>query len=450
MPMQLGADLAEGRWSMDVVDVWTGRRASALRAALRMSNESFAGHLGAAVRTVAQWDAKPDTVLSPTMQAVLDRAFEQASESARSRLALLCDATATVLAGPTGHAVPQLAAGAVDITGSARESASDAALRVARISDAVDSIRNQLIATARRYSHRPPISVFADAREVRNLAYRLAERTHRPSELVDLYVVAGDANALMSSIAFDLGHWDAARTLAESGTSYADLAGHASLEAWTWGLQATLANWRQDIAAATAAFERGMAVAPEGAPRFRLRYIAARTMSAAADRTAVERLITAGQLDRKAAHGARDEFAHEIGGEFAFDDARAAACEAAAWLQLAQGERAEAEASHALQLYSDLQASARPFSPVNGLRIDVSAARVLRRDLDGARDALRPVLELEPARRNAALAGRMTAVKARLSSPEWTRTPSAIDLVEEIHTWASATAAGHQNVDNVS
>jgi DNA-binding transcriptional regulator YiaG len=29
-----------------VVDTWTGARAAALRAALRMSNESFAEHLG--------------------------------------------------------------------------------------------------------------------------------------------------------------------------------------------------------------------------------------------------------------------------------------------------------------------------------------------------------------------------------------------------------------------
>lgn len=38
---------------MDVVAAWTGRRADTLRQALRMTNETFAEHLGVAVRTVA-------------------------------------------------------------------------------------------------------------------------------------------------------------------------------------------------------------------------------------------------------------------------------------------------------------------------------------------------------------------------------------------------------------
>ena len=76
---------------MDVVDRWTGRRAATLRAALRLTNEAFAEHLGAGVRTVANWEAKPDLVLSPAMQEVLDAAYEQASPAARQRFALLID-----------------------------------------------------------------------------------------------------------------------------------------------------------------------------------------------------------------------------------------------------------------------------------------------------------------------------------------------------------------------
>ena len=43
---------------MDVVASWTGGRADALRQALRMTNETFAAHLGVAVRTVANWRAQ--------------------------------------------------------------------------------------------------------------------------------------------------------------------------------------------------------------------------------------------------------------------------------------------------------------------------------------------------------------------------------------------------------
>ncbi|MEV8374312.1 hypothetical protein AB0P21_16330 [Kribbella sp. NPDC056861] len=79
---------------MDVVDLWTGRRASALRASLRMTNEAFAAHLGAAVRTVATWEAKPDMVLSATMQEVLDSALKSAGEDVHRRFAMILGDTA--------------------------------------------------------------------------------------------------------------------------------------------------------------------------------------------------------------------------------------------------------------------------------------------------------------------------------------------------------------------
>ena len=54
----------------DIVVTWTGRHADALRQSLRMTNETFAEHLGIAVRTVAYWRARPDVV--PTVDIAAD------------------------------------------------------------------------------------------------------------------------------------------------------------------------------------------------------------------------------------------------------------------------------------------------------------------------------------------------------------------------------------------
>ena len=70
---------------MDVVASWTGSRADALRRALRMTNESFAGHLGVAVRTVAYWRERADVIPRPAMQEILDTALDRAPASARSQ-----------------------------------------------------------------------------------------------------------------------------------------------------------------------------------------------------------------------------------------------------------------------------------------------------------------------------------------------------------------------------
>ncbi|MFI7116880.1 NUDIX domain-containing protein [Amycolatopsis sp. NPDC049868] len=76
---------------LEFVNEWTGRTACALQAALRMSNEGFAQHLGVAKRTVAAWHSKPDVTPRSEMQDALDTAFERASDSAKARFKRLIE-----------------------------------------------------------------------------------------------------------------------------------------------------------------------------------------------------------------------------------------------------------------------------------------------------------------------------------------------------------------------
>ena len=69
---------------MQVTTTWTGSRADALRQAMGMTNESFADHLGIAVRTVAYWRKRPDMLPQRQMQEILDTAFERATVAPRT------------------------------------------------------------------------------------------------------------------------------------------------------------------------------------------------------------------------------------------------------------------------------------------------------------------------------------------------------------------------------
>lgn len=69
-----------------------------------MTNEAFAGHLGAAVRTVATWEAKPDMVLSAAMQEVLDSALRGADEAVQRRFAMILNDS-----GDIGTGAPRVA-----------------------------------------------------------------------------------------------------------------------------------------------------------------------------------------------------------------------------------------------------------------------------------------------------------------------------------------------------
>jgi hypothetical protein len=88
--------------AMEVVEVWTGRTASCLRSALRMTNEEFAQRLGTAVRTVAKWNAEPDLIPVPVLQRALDTMLTAAPADAKDRFALLSTggAPATVDSSP--------------------------------------------------------------------------------------------------------------------------------------------------------------------------------------------------------------------------------------------------------------------------------------------------------------------------------------------------------------
>lgn len=56
---------------------WHGREATALQAALRMTQEAFAEHLGVSVRSVASWKSKPSIVPTNEIQEALDTAYQR-------------------------------------------------------------------------------------------------------------------------------------------------------------------------------------------------------------------------------------------------------------------------------------------------------------------------------------------------------------------------------------
>jgi 8-oxo-dGTP diphosphatase len=78
---------------------WTGRDATALRTALRLTTEAFAVKLAVSVRTVAGWAEKPGTVPRAAVQRKLDDAYAAAASHERARFA--------ELASPEGPTAPQ-------------------------------------------------------------------------------------------------------------------------------------------------------------------------------------------------------------------------------------------------------------------------------------------------------------------------------------------------------
>ncbi|WP_428963113.1 hypothetical protein [Micromonospora fluostatini] len=107
---------------MAAVTTWTGRDATALRQASRMSVTAFAEHLGAARRTVAKWSSQGDGVVPRAdMQAALDTVLARATPGVRARFDAL---RATGTSGAPMSTTPPRSGTAAD-TGEDRHGGSD-------------------------------------------------------------------------------------------------------------------------------------------------------------------------------------------------------------------------------------------------------------------------------------------------------------------------------------
>ncbi|HEY9475002.1 MAG TPA: hypothetical protein VIS06_14260, partial [Mycobacteriales bacterium] len=322
----------------------------------------------------------------------------------------------------------------------ADESAEHAMMSDAQIGEStLEQLRGDVLRIARGYSLRPLPDVFRAARQTRDIAMRLIDRTHRLAQLADLYVITGQSCGLLATAAFEMGYWDAAARFAGSAHTYGDLAGHKGLRAWALGLHAIIANWQGHPDEALNLLGDGLRQAPAGTATVRLRCIEARSRSLLADRDGTTSALHTAEQARTTDF--RDDLHDEIGGEFGFGAARQAFCAGSAYIGLRDGAAAEEHAQRALTLYASAPAGERAYSAENGARIDLGTARLLRGDLDGAREALAPVLALPPVHRVVVLTGRLGQARTLLAGEAFTGSRVARQLDGEIHQFSADTAA---------
>jgi hypothetical protein len=377
---------------------------------------------------VAYWRKQTNRRLPDLAQQVLAQALDSSPEAVRERFDGL-------LASRPGRPPGTLD---VAVDAAAAEADADQLCLATEVNpESIDLLWEQSAEVARA-ANRTAFEIFTAARRVRCCALEMAKHAHRPGTLADLYVISGQATALMASTAFDLNRWDASASLAKSAVAHADLAGHASLQSWTLGLAALLANWRNEPDTALNHFFRGLQIAPPGTPRVRLRYIASRSYALLGDESSVGGVLAQARRDQDDAENHGDSLSDETGGEFAFSRARAAGCAAAAWLDLSRGDEAQEAAQQALSELTALPPGRQSLSQVNGVRIDMATARLLKRDLDGAAAVIRQVLSLPLSLRNMSLSGRLDRTRSVLASPCWVGDAQARHLNESIGAWLAA------------
>ncbi|MTD57145.1 hypothetical protein [Amycolatopsis pithecellobii] len=291
---------------------------------------------------------------------------------------------------------------------------------------------------ARAYYVTPPLEMLTELVQLRDTVYDQLDRTHKPRQQAELYLLAGQVCGLLSSVSWDLGNADVAEEQARAAHTYGNVIDHPSLQAWARALQVTVALWRRPRRAVSIAAS-ALDTAPAGTASVRLHSVHARALAliGARDEAQAELDSAATELDR----AGEDSFLDEIGGELAFDRSRAALCGGAVFVALGDGQRAESEASRALALFDQMPEAQRWGAGALGARVDLATARTLHGDLAGAQEALGPVFELDPARRTEAIAQRLHGLGRLLGTTRYRGAVEAGPIGEAIEDFTAASLA---------
>ncbi|MFE7745079.1 XRE family transcriptional regulator [Nocardia sp. NPDC057455] len=303
----------------------------------------------------------------------------------------------------------------------------------------LEQLDADVVRIANDYVRIPPVPMMVDMVRVRRRVYRLLEGHQRPADTGHLYLLAGTLSGLLANASTDLGHYDAAGEQIRAAWAYAELCGHNGLRAWTRGMHALIEYWSQRPRRAVQLAQSGQEFAESATAQVRLLNIEARIWSALGSAADTDRCVRAADDAREIA--ATDTLHDEVGGVFGFNDAKANYYAGATYIHLGEAERALGATQRAIELYSNGPSEQRSYGAEALARVDCAAAHLINGSLDGAAEALQPVLGLDEDKRIAQLEERLTDMRRWIAAPAFRDSVEARRLDERIEEFCGATAA---------
>lgn len=294
------------------------------------------------------------------------------------------------------------------------------------------------------YPQQPLSVITGDIVSLQDIVFTLLEGRQRPAESRDLYVIGGLASGMLSKASHDLRDPDTAMTHARTALLCANNAEHASLAAWVRGLQSLITYWALRPREALEYAQTGQQLpGTTGSVTVWLASLEARAWArlgnGAASRQAIAR---ASELREQLARNDLDE----IGGMCYFSRPRELyyASDAGAALpehdESGLREETEVFASDAIAAYVQAPDEEKSFGDEAGSRTDLAIARIRSGNLEGAREAIQPVLDLPVTLR---INGVVTSVLDvhRAVTTRAADAPLARDIQEEIEAYCRTPAA---------
>lgn len=246
----------------------------------------------------------------------------------------------------------------------------------------------------RAYPTRPLTEILGHLVSGQETVFSLLERPQRPAHARRLYFLSAVLGGLLAKASHDLADPHAA--LAQSRTAWlcAEQADHDGLRAWICGLQSLICYWAGRPHDSIRYAQRGAAYAQRARSTTMVWLPASEARAWAALGNSEQSHEAIQKAEQAWLHVIPDEL-DELGGLATFSKSRQLyfAADSLAWLP----ERltmAEQYADQAVESYSDPTDRDWAFGDAAGSHAALAITRILRRDLEGAADALTPVFDL--------------------------------------------------------
>ncbi|WP_233625182.1 hypothetical protein [Actinoplanes sp. ATCC 53533] len=291
---------------------------------------------------------------------------------------------------------------------------------------------------AKDYLTDAPYTLIRPLNHARDRVFRLIDERQLPRLLPGLYAGAGRLSALLAHACADLGHPYAADSHARTAWVCAEMADDDALRVYTKWVQSNTSYWTGDYATAAEAAAVGRQHAHTPADVLRLASQQARAAAAAADRrTAADALAAARDACAAVAEGpaGRDGvFDFSAGkGNYYFSEIGVTLGGEENWA------RAADDAQTAITLLTADPAACSEFRAA--AHIDLAAARLAGDHLEGAAEALAPVLNLPVELRTAPVAGRAASIATTIAKARFDAVPQAALLRDQLRMFVAYSAA---------
>ncbi|WP_093803991.1 helix-turn-helix transcriptional regulator [Streptomyces sp. Wb2n-11] len=302
----------------------------------------------------------------------------------------------------------------------------------------IAELQEGVAATAVDYLASPPGPMLERTHAMRAEACeRLRSGHHRKADRADLYVTAGRLSGVLSYALLDLGDPEQAMAHAVAAGQCAEYAGDTELAAWVAGTRSLIARFQGDYGQAMEYIQDGYqwVGSGHGTGEARLRCGEAQCLANLGDSRAANAALDGAELARE-----RIRREDSLGGLFGFSRAKQSYYAGSSLIWLDGGhdaERAAREASEAIEMWRTGPEADRSLDDERLAHVYLATARVQLDDVEGAADAIRPVLSLPVEEQISWIVKRMDRLAGMLSAPRYAGNRTAAEAVAAINALAA-------------